>query len=754
MRCSFRLVSSMNPRLDRNVRNGVVQTVNMESLARMEPGAMSTLFREYSGHPIPVSAFVTAIDKNVLNGRTLTLSTVWSQNETVGGAKLRYSQQWVLIQNNSKKTDIDILPPSPGSLLHGELLSSYSPSGDLKAVVRETSSHCAGNLYLEVWSKYGIQKVLDLTALNKHGRVYEDGQFGVLSWSVCESRVLYVAERKRLPAESSAPVSSPSASGSSPYTAGKDTNVFTEDWGEGLTSKSIPVLCVADVAKGTVTVLQGVPSHVSPGQALWAHDGNRVFFVGWWHEPFRLGLRFCSNRRSALFSLDLKGNCECLSGDTHSVSSPRLSPDGRFLVYLQGQVFGPHNQCLTMQQYDLEKRNISVLVDLVKRPKKGEFAGLYEALPPHCWAADSQRVVFSSARRNWRDLFVVDRNTRRITRLSEPEIHGSWKLLTIQNDLMVVHCSHLNEVPHLMVAFLPLAGLKTLLSWELLNEGRLGIIVDVLDISPSPQEDNPEYSGLDFGALLVTPNHLPSGTKVPLVVFVHGGPHSQFYTEWNVTSASLARLGFAVLMVNYRGSTGFGQDSILSLTGNVGSQDVKDVQRAVLTALADQTACEKVVSLDPNKVVVMGGSHGGFLACHLIGQYPDFYKACAIRNPVINAATLLGTSDIVDWRYSCVGLQYTYDQLPTPEALTTMLQKSPIIHASQIKAPVLLMLGGKDRRVSPHQGLELYRSLKSRGTPVRLLWFDQDGHSLDHVNTQADCFLNIVLWFQQHLYLH
>ncbi|XP_010894149.2 S9 family peptidase isoform X1 [Esox lucius] len=730
----------------------------MESLARMEPGAISTLFREYSAHPIPISAFLT-IDGNILKGRTFNLSTEWSQSETVGGARLRYAQQWVLIQNNNKETDIDILPPNPGSLLHGELLSSYSPSGDLKAVVRETSSQ-RGHQFLEVWSNYGMKKVLDLTALNKHGRVYEDGQFGCLAWSACESRVLYVAEWKRPTVESSDSASSPSAvdstAGPSGDCSGKeDGHLFWDDWGEGLTSKSVPVLCVADVGKGTVTVLQGVPPHVSPGQALWAHDGQGVFFVGWWHEPFRLGLRFCSNRRSALFSLDLEGNCECLCGDTNSVSSPRLSPDGCFLVYLQGQVFGPHGQCLSMQQYDLEKRTISVLVDVVQRPKKEDFAGLYEALPPRCWAADSQRVVFSSARRNWRDLFVVDRTTRRVTRLSDPEIVGSWKLLTIQNDLMVVHCSHLNEAPRLAVAFLPSAGLEAQVSWDPLDEGRLlGVIVDILDISPTPQEDNPEYSGLDFGALLVTPNHLPSGTKVPLVVFVHGGPHSQFFTEWNVTSAGLATLGFAVLMVNYRGSTGFGQDSILSLTGNIGSQDVKDVQRAVLTAISDQTACDKAVTLDPNKVVVMGGSHGGFLACHLIGQYPDFYKACVVRNPVINAATLLGTSDIVDWRYSCMGLQYSYDQLPTPEALTTMLQKSPITHAPQIKAPVLLLLGGKDRRVSPHQGLELYRALKSRGSPVRLLWFEEDGHSLDRVDTQADCFLNTVLWFQQHLHLH
>lgn len=123
--------------------------------------------------------------------------------------------------------------------------------------------------------------------------------------------------------------------------------------------------------------------------------------------------------------------------------------------------------------------------------------------------------------------------------------------------------------------------------------------------------------------------------------------------------------------VNYRGSTGFGQDSILSLIGHIGGQDVKDVQvlagvllslstgvfpptairwerfsppqRAVIAALKSDDA------LDCERLAVIGGSHGGFLSCHLVGQFPEVYRACAVRNPVVNAATLLGTSDIVDW---------------------------------------------------------------------------------------------------------
>ncbi|KAM8829817.1 acylamino-acid-releasing enzyme isoform 3-T3 [Synchiropus picturatus] len=563
--------------------------------------------------------------------------------------------------------------------------------------------------------------------------------FGALSWSHCENWLLYVAERSR----SAAKVERESA-------WPKDRSVYCEDWGEALSNKSTPVLCVLHLQSGALRVLDGVPAEVSPGQALWAPGGQAVIFVGWYHEPFRLGLKFCSNRRSVLCRLDLEGHCERLSGENLAVSSPRLSPDGSVLVYLQAQVFGPHNQCFSLQMLDLKSSRTSTLVDVVHRPKTGDFAGLYEALPAHCWSADSQRVLFSSACRNRKDLFVVDRASREVRSLSdrlseENQAFGSWKLLTVQNDVMVVCCSSPCTPPTLRAAVLPTDGGSV--TWRTLQEPlrTFDFQWSSLDVEPGPDEENTHYAGLDFGAILVKPSRTVRDEKSPLVVFIHGGPHSQAAAEWSCITAGLAALHFAVLMVNYRGSTGFGQDSILSLLGGIGRQDVSDVQRAVLTALhSDPT-------LDAKRVAVMGGSHGGFLSCHLVGQYPDFYGACVARNPVINAATLVGTSDIVDWRYTSVGLPYSYSQTPTAEALAIMLERSPITHVDQISAPVLLMLGGRDRRVSPHQGLELHKALKSRASPVRLLWFPEDGHSLSRVETQADCFLNTVLWLQQHL---
>ncbi|XP_071331310.1 acylamino-acid-releasing enzyme isoform X1 [Trachinotus anak] len=732
----------------------------------MEPTQITGGYAEVSGLPTPISARVS--EEQLPELRVYTVTAEWSQSNLVRGSRVHYTQQWTLIADSNDRRSIRaVLPPRSCSPVSGELLSRLSPVRGLRAVIRETG----GCQLLEIWDSHGLRKCLNLTALNKHGRVYDDAQFGCLSWSDCETKLLYVAEKSKN-------TSTETHDGES--VSWKDRSVYCEDWGEALTNKSSPVMCVVNLQNGTVSLLQDVLPDVSPGQALWAPGSQSVFFVGWYHEPFRLGLRFCSNRRSALFKLDLDGHCECLSGDNLSVSCPRLSPDGSTLIYLQGQVFGPHNQCLSLQQLDLRSGKTSALLDVVNRPQTGEFAGVYEALPSRCWSADSQRVVFSSACRNWKDLFMVDRRSKKVTSLSDnplpdppvphpppppppfhlhhqehksefegpsdlSRVYGSWKLLTVQRDLMVVCCSSPNTPPTLMVGFLPSAG--EAVTWRILQQPVMTFDFHwtVLDVKPPPEEDNTHYSGLDFSAVLVKPSRPLREARIPLVVFIHGGPHSQFPAEWNCTTAGLTKLGFAVLMVNYRGSTGFGQDSILSLIGQIGSQDVKDVQRAVLTALHSD------LTLDPERLAVIGGSHGGFLSCHLVGQYPDFYRACAARNPVINAATLLGTSDIVDWRYTSVGLQYSYDQIPTPEALAVMLEKSPITHAAQIKAPVLLMLGGRDRRVSPHQGLELYKALKSRASPVRLLWFAEDGHSLSRVDTQVDCFLNTVMWLNQHL---
>ncbi|XP_074537519.1 acylamino-acid-releasing enzyme isoform X2 [Halichoeres trimaculatus] len=729
----------------------------MESQVTTNPEEIVKLYRELSLFPSLSKADLGPVITSQYGGKYSNIYTEWSQRDLERNENVKFCRQYIVFHDD--KSVVFSGPSGNSTEIKGELLSKDSPSGEMKAVVRECTITGEDKQFLEIWSKNIKMKSINLTALKKHGKVYEDEQFGCLVWSHSETHLLYLAEKKRPKTESffqsdSAGLSSMAEEEEITRAEKKEAVkgeqfAFYEDWGEGLVGKSSPVLCVLDIDGDSVSVLEGVPENISPGQAFWAPGDTGVVFVGWWHEPFRLGLKFCPNRRSSLFYVDLTGGqCEQLSSGTNAVYSPRLSPDRCRIVYLECSVFGPHMQCSRLCMYDWYTKKTSVVVDVVKRPGEDGFTGIYTSqLSPLCWSADSQRVIIACPQRSRKDLLMVDTSTGRITSLTSKSDVGNWSLLNIERDMMVVSCSSPNSPPSLRVGFLPPRDSEEVVVWVTLEDSQKLPDIDwqILTFTPPPEQDNSQYPGLDFEALLIKPKEVKDGVKLPLVVNPHGGPHSVIVAEWIMSSAVLCRMGFASLIVNYRGSLGFGQDNILSLRGLVGNQDVKDVQFAVESVLKGE-------EFDTQKVAISGGSHGGFLACHLIGQYPDFYKACVARNPVINLASMIGSTDIPDWCMDVSGYNYSTDGLPDPAVWEQMLEKSPIKHVPQVKTPVLLTLGEDDKRVPPKQGVEYYRALKAKQVPVRLLWYPGNNHALSKVDAESDGFMNIALWIIQHLY--
>ncbi|KAF1565717.1 Acylamino-acid-releasing enzyme, partial [Eudyptes schlegeli] len=743
---------------------------------------ITELYRELSQHPGLSAACLGPDVTTQYGGKYCSLYTEWSQRDLARAENVKFCRQYLIFHDGASVVYSG--PAGTCSEIKDELLSRESPSGVLKAVLRKVPSKEKEKekQFLEVWDQNRKVKSIDLTALDKHGSVYDDDQFGCLAWSHSETHLLYVAEKKCPKAESFFQSKAPElgASDEDAGRPGKDDAplkgeqfVYREDWGEALSTRSVPVLCALDIEGSSVSVLEGVPEHLSPGQAFWSPDDTGVVFVGWWHEPFRLGLRHCTNRRSALFYVDLTGGrCELLSEDTRAVWSPRLSPDRCRIVYLENDALGPHQQCSRLRMYDWYTKHTSTVLEAVPRQAWGAFPGIYcGALPGLCWAADSRRLVLDTAQRSQQDVFVVDTVTGATTSLTADAPQGSWSVLTIDRDILVARFSTPSCPPTLKVAILPGSGWEAQAQWVCLQDAPPvpGISWGIRTLQPPPEQEHPQYSecpggpgwapppppspdtphpasagGLDFDAILLRPSEGSAAQKHPLVVMPHGGPHSVFTAGWMLYPAALCRMGFAVLLVNYRGSLGFGQDSVASLPGNVGTQDVRDVQLCVERVLQEE-------SLDTGRVALVGGSHGGFLACHLLGQFPDTYHACVVRNPVVNIASMVAATDIPDWCLTETGLPYAPDTLPDPAQWTEMLCKSPMHYVDQVRVPVLLMLGEDDRRVPPKQGLEYYRALKARGVPTRLLWYPGNNHALAGVEAEADGFMNMALWLLKHL---
>jgi Prolyl oligopeptidase family len=164
----------------------------------------------------------------------------------------------------------------------------------------------------------------------------------------------------------------------------------------------------------------------------------------------------------------------------------------------------------------------------------------------------------------------------------------------------------------------------------------------------------------------------------------------------------------------------------------------------------------------PGKQFVSGGSHGGFIAGHrtsfppyttrrkkqtstksystpVIGQYPDFFSAAVIRNPVMSAAEP-SVTDIPDWYYAEFGYPYGPTRHMTPQIFQELRAVSPIRHVDNVRTPVLLCIGADDRRVAPTQGIDYYHALKGRSKRVEMLIFKKEGHPLDGVEAARVCY--------------
>ncbi|XP_068631647.1 acylamino-acid-releasing enzyme-like isoform X2 [Battus philenor] len=679
-----------------------------------------------------------------LNNDGNRISCKWSVRNLDKGKTTKYLHDYILDKN------LNVLSQSEfGVDVSNELLSAVSPKGMFKAVIREEKEgKDAKKQYLEVWCKHNLAHCVDLTALDIHGDVYADSEFGSLDWTQDESALVYIAEKKLKKSEpyikrKSEDKSKTDGSGESAPKKGEEF-LYRQDWGEQLVGKHLSVVVVCKLATETFTVLDGLPETCCPGQVRFSQDGQSVVGVAWKTEPRRLGLIFCTNRPSFIFELTLDGKLSKLSAEGLSVRSPRLSPAGD-LFWLQRAADGPHHACHALVCKRKDAVAVTTIIDIVPTEVDidggAKFHGIYsQGLPSRCFASEG-RLVFSTPQRNEVRTYVVDIDGGRIVDISNKSLPGSTSVLDVRSDVILAACSSMTTPGQLYVAPLPSKGSEASIEWTRISQpyevpdSVANSTVQYMELHHNTDDDVKSFTALYFAPKT-------EGKKLPLVVWPHGGPHSGFVNAYSLEAALFNMLGFASVRINFRGSTGQGDDIVRCLISHVGDYDVTDCLLA-LTTLKERDA-----RLDA--LLLYGGSYGGLVTSHLAGKRPEMFKAMVLRNPLIDLATKGHYADNSDGCAVEAGFPFTEKGPISEDELLAMRRCSPLAHVHEVKAPTALMLGSGDKRVPHYQGLEYSRRLKANGVPTRVYMYE-DNHSLSSLPVEMDNLINSADWFLTHL---
>jgi dipeptidyl aminopeptidase/acylaminoacyl peptidase len=259
-----------------------------------------------------------------------------------------------------------------------------------------------------------------------------------------------------------------------------------------------------------------------------------------------------------------------------------------------------------------------------------------------------------------------------------------------------------------------------------------------LELGSTEEVNFKSKDGTEVHGLLTKPVGYVTGTKVPLLLRIHGGPNGQDQHSLSVERQWFAANGYAVLAVNYRGSSGRGQKFSRSIFADWGHYEVEDLQAGVDHVIQMGVA-------DPDRLGVGGWSYGGILTDYLIASDQRFKAATSGAGTAFTVA-FYGTDQYI--------IQYDYEIGPpwNPKAWETYVKLSyPFLHADRIKTPTLFLGGERDFNVPIQGSQQMYQALKSLGVETQLVIYPNEFHGIQRPSYVRDRMERYLAWYDKFL---
>jgi dipeptidyl aminopeptidase/acylaminoacyl peptidase len=216
---------------------------------------------------------------------------------------------------------------------------------------------------------------------------------------------------------------------------------------------------------------------------------------------------------------------------------------------------------------------------------------------------------------------------------------------------------------------------------------------------------------------VVKPPDFKRDQKYPVAFLVHGGPQGSFANSWNWrwNAQTFAGAGYGVVMIDFHGSTGYGQAFTDSISGDWGGKPLEDLKLGLAAAL------KQYPWLDGDHACALGASYGGYMMNWIAGQWPDRFKCLVSHDGIFDNRTMYYSTEELwfpEWEYG--GPEYR-----NPAGYT---KHNPVDYVNQWKTPTLVIHGALDYRVPDSQGLAVFTALQRQGIPSELLYFPNENH--------------------------
>ena len=349
------------------------------------------------------------------------------------------------------------------------------------------------------------------------------------------------------------------------------------------------------------------------------------------------------------------------------------------------------------------------------------------------WSEDGTKIYFIEGKGVATGLYQIDVAAEKIT---EP-LPGSALLTGVsispKGDIFAVVGQGASQPPAVFVGKLTDSGPVKV---STANDEVAKMQVGKTEVVKWKSKDGREIEGL-----LTYPNNYTEGTKVPLIVNIHGGPAGVFSQNYIggrgvYPIATFASRGYAILRPNPRGSSGYGTEFRRANIKDWGVGDYEDIMSGVDHVIAMGVA-------DPDRLGVMGWSYGGYMTSTIITKTTRF-KAASAGAPVTNMMSFNGTADIP----SFIPDYFESEFWDKPEIYA---KHSAMFNIKNAKTPTLIEHGEADVRVPISQGYELYNALKRQGVPTRMIVLPRQPHGPNEPKMQLAAMQANLDWFEKYL---